>query len=79
MLVIPMNVLTAEYVNRMSVGAIITDAQDPNEVWYNLNYKYGNTWPNITEKKEAYPDAEKYADMPNKLEEHFSEAPGEGD
>ena len=29
------------------VDAIITDAQDPNEVWYNLNYKYGNTWPNI--------------------------------
>lgn len=61
------------------VDAIITDAQDPNEVWYNLNYKYANTWPNITEKKDAYPDAEKYKDMPNKMEEHFSDAPGEGD
>ena len=26
------------------VDAIITDAPRPNEVWYNLNYKYGNTW-----------------------------------
>tara|TARA_B100000902_G_scaffold386360_1_gene428927 strand:+ start:369 stop:707 length:339 start_codon:yes stop_codon:yes gene_type:complete len=61
------------------VDAIITDAEDPNDVWYNLNYKFGNTWPNITEKKDAYPDHEMYTDMPNKMEEHFSEAPGEGD
>lgn len=61
------------------VDAIITDAQDPNEVFYTLNLKYANTWPNITEKKDAYPDAEKYDGMPNKLEEHFSDSPGGDD
>lgn len=60
------------------VDAIITDSQDPNDIFYTLNLKYSNTWPNIISKKDAYPDAEKYDGLPNKLEEHFSESPGDG-
>jgi ferredoxin len=59
------------------VDAIITDFQDPDQKWYNLNYEFSNTWPNITEKKDALPDADKWDGVPNKYEEHFSDKPGE--
>ena len=60
------------------VDAIITDFQDPDQKWYDVNYKYSNTWPNITLKKDALPDAEKWDGVKNKFEDHFSETPGEG-
>ena len=44
-----------------------------------FNRKWSEQWPNITEKKDPPEDAEKWKDVPNKLEEHFSENPGEGD
>lgn len=59
------------------VDAIITDFQDTDNKWYNVNYEYSNTWPNITEKKDAMPDADKWDGVPNKYEEHFSKEPGE--
>lgn len=48
-------------------------------MWEELNRKYSGIWPNITEAKEAPADAEDWNHVPNKLEEHFSEKPGEGD
>lgn len=59
------------------VDAIITDFQDPDNKWYNINYEYSNTWPNITEKKDPLPDADDWDGVPNKYEEHFSDKPGE--
>ena len=65
------------------VDAIVADnaLHDPAEAirWEEINRKYALIWPVITEKKEALPDAEKWNGVPNKFEEHFSEAPGKGD
>ncbi len=41
-----------------------------------LNKKYSEIWPNITEKKDALPEADKFEDLPNKYPEHFSKNPG---
>jgi ferredoxin len=49
------------------------------EKWLELNRKYSETWPNITSKKEALPDADKYKDEPGKFDKFFSPEPGEGD
>ena len=49
------------------------------EKWHNINLKYSNLWPVITQKRDALPDADEWDGIPNKYEEHFSEAPGEGD
>ena len=64
------------------VDAIVPDnAISPEESvkWEEINRKYAQLWPVITEKKDAMPDAENWNGVPNKYEEHFSEAPGEGD
>jgi len=64
------------------VGAIVPDnaLQDEDLVkWTDINHKYSLIWPNITQQKAAPDDAEKWADVPNKYEEHFSEEPGTGD
>ena len=51
------------------------------EKWLDLNTKYSNIWPNITEARpEDVPsDAKEWDGVANKLEEHFSEKPGKGD
>tara|TARA_E500000178_G_C16825014_1_gene663337 strand:+ start:470 stop:808 length:339 start_codon:yes stop_codon:yes gene_type:complete len=61
------------------VDAIITDFQDTDGKWGQINLEYSNTWPNITEKKDAMPDADKWDGVQNKYEEHFSKEPGSGD
>ena len=62
------------------VDAIIQDFNDTDNKFYDLNYKWSNTWPNITQmRKEDVPaDAEEWAGVENKME-HFSEKPGRGD
>ncbi|MBI2566554.1 MAG: ferredoxin family protein [Candidatus Schekmanbacteria bacterium] len=40
-----------------------------------LNDKYSREWPNITEKKDALPDADEFKDRVNKRS-HFSPNPG---
>jgi len=49
------------------------------EFWIEHNRKYAELWPNITEARPAPADAKDWEGIPNKLEEHFSEKPGEGD
>jgi len=61
------------------VDAIITDFNDVDNKWYDINFTYSNTWPNISQKKDAPADAEEWNGVENKFENHFSEAPGEGD
>ena len=66
------------------VDAIIPDSAlngnpEAFEKWMDINLKFSNIWPNITEKKDPLPDAEKWDGIPNKYEEHFSEEPGTGD
>jgi len=47
------------------------------EKWEDINRKYSEIWPNITEKKDPLPDWEDWDHIPNKYENHFSEKPGE--
>ncbi|MBB4657719.1 ferredoxin FdxA [Parvularcula dongshanensis] len=61
------------------VEAIKPDTEDPDGKWTALNAKYAEEWPNITRAKPALPDADKMAEVENKLETHFSTKPGTGD
>ncbi len=51
---------------------------DENIKWLEINRKYSEIWPNISESKGALPEADDFKGKANKLEEYFSEAPGEG-
>lgn len=56
--------------------AILPDTEPGLEKWIELNAEYSEKWPNITEKKDALPEAEEFDGKKNKLEEYFSaEAP----
>ncbi len=46
--------------------------------WVELNREYSEKWPNITVKKDPLPEAEEFKGKPNKLEEYFSDKPGDG-
>ncbi|MEQ1711907.1 MAG: DUF3470 domain-containing protein, partial [Hyphomicrobium sp.] len=59
--------------------AIKADTEPGLEKWLQLNREYADKWPNITAKKDAPPDAEKYKDETGKFEKYFSPKPGEGD
>jgi ferredoxin len=66
-------------------GAILPDTQLGGEEtdWVALNAKYSELWPNITEKIDQMPDADKFNpkegyEGPDKLAE-LSEEPGVGD
>ena len=64
------------------VNAIVPDNAiegDELEKWMDINRKYSLIWPVITQQIPAMSEAEKWAGVPNKYEEHFSEAPGKGD
>ena len=47
--------------------------------WTEINQKYSELWPNITQIGSVPEDAEEWNGVPNKFEEHFSEKPGQGD
>jgi len=59
--------------------AILPDTEADSEKWVEFNRKYSEQWPVITTQKDPLPTAEEFKDKKNKLEEHFSELPGEGD
>jgi len=62
------------------IEAILPDTDDEAEKWLEVNKKFSEgLWPNITEKKDEMDGAEEMKDVSNKMEEHFSEEPGEGD
>ena len=58
--------------------AIRPDTEPDMENWVEFNRKYSEAWPVIITKKDQLPEAEALDGTPNKLETHFSEAPGEG-
>ena len=59
--------------------AIKPDTEPGLEKWLELNTKFADIWPNVTQKRDPAPDAEKYDGEDGKLEKYFSEEPGEGD
>lgn len=61
------------------IEAIIPDVDSRAEAVLEMNLEYSEKWPNITRQKDPLPTAEEFKDKKNKLKEHFSEKPGEGD
>ena len=61
------------------VDAIKPDTEPALDRWLDLNRQYSETWPNITTKKPAPPDADAFVSEPDKFAKYFSPAPGEGD
>ena len=61
------------------VDAIVADSDMENEEelikWLEHNRKYAEVWPNITEVKKAYPGADKFKNIKNKLKSHFNLEP----
>ena len=53
------------------VDAIVPDTESGNEKWLELNTKYSEIWPNISEKKDPPKDHLDYKDEKNKFEKYF--------
>ena len=49
------------------------------ETWLELNRKYSEAWPVLTQRRDPLPDAEKFDGEKEKLGKYFSSTPGEGD
>ena len=58
------------------VDAIHSDNEDGMEKWAEINRKYAEIWPVITEMKEPPSDAKDWENVDNKFENHFSKKPG---
>ena len=61
------------------VDAIKPDTEPGVEKWLDINRQYSETWPNITAKKAALPDADAFKDEIGKFEKYFIPEPGKGD
>ena len=61
------------------IDAIKPDTEPKLEPVVEFNREYSETWPNITRKKPAPPDADDYKTVPDKFKKYFNSAPGEGD
>lgn len=59
--------------------AILPDTESEAEKWLEMNREYSETWPNITRKIEAMPDADAMQAEKGKFERFFDAAPGKGD
>ena len=55
------------------VDAIISDVDDKDGKWLEVNKKYSDIWPNINEKKDPPEDHEQFKDVKNKYEKYFKE------
>ena len=61
------------------IGAIVPDTDESDkdkEKWLLINKKFSAIWPNITKKKDPMVDHEKFRNVKNKYENHFSEKSG---
>ena len=58
------------------VDAIISDTDDNDRKWLEVNQKFSEIWPNITMKKNSPPDAKMYEGEENKYDKYFSEKSG---
>ena len=55
------------------IDAIVPDTEDGNEKWLELNEKYSEIWPNITEKKDPPQDNDKFKNEKDKFQKYFNE------
>ena len=58
------------------VDAIISDSEDSKGKWLEVNKKYAEIWPNISEKKDPPKAAEEWNNVQDKYIKHFSDKPG---
>ena len=58
--------------------AISDDSDDSAKKWIDINRKYAEVWPNINKMGEPPKDSDKWKDVQDKFEKHFSEKPGKG-
>jgi ferredoxin len=58
------------------IDAIHSDTEDGMEKWAEVNRKYSEIWPVITEKKDPPHDAKEWENIKNKFENHFNEKAG---
>lgn len=56
--------------------AIKSDNAEDMETWVEFNQLYANQWPQVSRKQAPPADADQWLNVPNKLDEHFSPAPG---
>jgi ferredoxin len=56
----------------------ILPESEPLLKWVEVNREYAAQWPNITSRKPAPVDADDFKGLPDKFNQHFSKAPGEG-
>jgi ferredoxin len=56
--------------------AIVPDSEAVAEKWLDLNRQYAASWPNITRKGDAPPDADEWKGVPDKFAKFFSPEPG---
>ena len=61
------------------VDAIKPDTEPSLDKWLEVNRQYSETWPNITIKRPAPPDADAFVSEPDKFAKYFTPDPGEGD
>ena len=54
------------------IDAIVPDTENNTEKWLEINKKYSEIWPNISQKKES-PYGDKLKDEENKFEKYFKE------
>ena len=59
--------------------AIKSDTEQGMEKWLEINKQYAVQWPNITQKKDALPDATALDGQKDKFALYFSENAGDGD
>ena len=55
------------------IDAIIADTDDGSEKWLEVNKKYSEIWPNISEAKEPLPNHEKHKNEEDKFDKYFEE------
>ncbi len=55
------------------VEAIISDTEDESGKWLEVNKKYSELWPNITDKKEPPSDHDKFTNEKDKFDKYFKE------
>ena len=53
------------------VDAIVSDTEEGSNKWLELNTKYSEIWPNISEKKDPPEDHEKFKNVKDKYEKYF--------
>ncbi len=56
--------------------AILPDTEENAKDWVELNRELSELWPNITQRKDPLPDAEKNHDLKDKYKKHFTKNSG---